>query len=670
LHEDIRMTYNSAYTGPQIDKAARLASIIFDDLAAMLADDRDYTAHTAGDVFWTSAEGFRYRVAASGASDHHLTTAGGVKIYVLPSADGVYNFKAFNPAADGMTDDYQKMVIALNAVSRGAVDPIFPAGPTIFFPNARYKMDTTIELKQAVCLKGDTSGINAANFSTLVFPADTAGIVVNRNDTFMGSRVLYYANEATVEGLATSAYGADSGTIQPNDILFAAAENTAYLVAPSNASDHDLTTPSGAKLYSGHTPVPTWTSAEGTIIDGLKIEGVLGSDPTAHGIRLRANATIRNTAVHRFSGDGIRIAAAVSFLAADYDLYGNANLWRLEYVTCNQNGMNGLYVEGSDANGGVCTLCNFTLNGRNGLHDRSFLGNTYVGCHTAANGYGQSGNNSGKTSIVVWNAVTSGQRYEAGWNATPAQLVATAPGTNEAIWKTRRGDTGGVAGGYVLWQAAQTEGTYFPACGYRCENDNARTLLLGCYSESDQSGNAYDGNHIGVIGGIQEYVSKGKLTRIEDGAGFYGSQFQADYIGDTDAYARIGGSSFLMLKGTPTGASFFNIAARNNNIRGDYGNSDAAVSFWITGDTTANQFGTSAPVKYLLVAPQIGIGDGSANPDSARRHQTRTAAPTTGAWARGDVVWNRSPSAGGFAGWICVTAGTPGTWKSFGAIGT
>ena len=45
-----------------------------------------------------------------------------------------------------------------------------------------------------------------------------------------------------------------------------------------------------------------------------------------------------------------------------------------------------------------------------------------------------------------------------------------------------------------------------------------------------------------------------------------------------------------------------------------------------------------------------------------------TAAPTTGTWIGGDIVYNSAPSAGGKIGWICVTAGTPGTWKAFGAI--
>jgi hypothetical protein len=42
----------------------------------------------------------------------------------------------------------------------------------------------------------------------------------------------------------------------------------------------------------------------------------------------------------------------------------------------------------------------------------------------------------------------------------------------------------------------------------------------------------------------------------------------------------------------------------------------------------------------------------------------RTAAPTTGSWRVGDVVWNSAPSAGGTPGWVCTTAGTPGTWKA------
>lgn len=54
--------------------------------------------------------------------------------------------------------------------------------------------------------------------------------------------------------------------------------------------------------------------------------------------------------------------------------------------------------------------------------------------------------------------------------------------------------------------------------------------------------------------------------------------------------------------------------------------------------------------------------------ESGIRNRYGTAAPTTGLWARGDRVWNSAPSAAGTEGWVCVTAGLPGTWKTFGVI--
>ncbi|HKR25362.1 MAG TPA: hypothetical protein VJS15_08900 [Allosphingosinicella sp.] len=45
-----------------------------------------------------------------------------------------------------------------------------------------------------------------------------------------------------------------------------------------------------------------------------------------------------------------------------------------------------------------------------------------------------------------------------------------------------------------------------------------------------------------------------------------------------------------------------------------------------------------------------------------------TAAPTAGAWKRGTRVYSLTPSASGTEGWVCVSAGTPGTWKAFGTI--
>jgi len=54
--------------------------------------------------------------------------------------------------------------------------------------------------------------------------------------------------------------------------------------------------------------------------------------------------------------------------------------------------------------------------------------------------------------------------------------------------------------------------------------------------------------------------------------------------------------------------------------------------------------------------------------DKQRRVFYGEAAPTTGTWAIGDRLYHTTPSAAGTMGWVCTTAGTPGTWKTFGAI--
>lgn len=38
------------------------------------------------------------------------------------------------------------------------------------------------------------------------------------------------------------------------------------------------------------------------------------------------------------------------------------------------------------------------------------------------------------------------------------------------------------------------------------------------------------------------------------------------------------------------------------------------------------------------------------------------APPTTGAWLRGDIIYNTLPSASNNPAWVCVASGTPGTW--------
>lgn len=42
--------------------------------------------------------------------------------------------------------------------------------------------------------------------------------------------------------------------------------------------------------------------------------------------------------------------------------------------------------------------------------------------------------------------------------------------------------------------------------------------------------------------------------------------------------------------------------------------------------------------------------------------------PDGGTYKTGDIVWNTAPRAGGYVGWVCVRAGSPGSWNPFGPI--
>jgi hypothetical protein len=69
---------------------------------------------------------------------------------------------------------------------------------------------------------------------------------------------------------------------------------------------------------------------------------------------------------------------------------------------------------------------------------------------------------------------------------------------------------------------------------------------------------------------------------------------------------------------------------------------------------------------YREVAQQVnGLSEGRIS----SLYQAAQSAPTTGTWMQGDYVTNSAPAELGTApnkyvvlGWVCIAAGTPGTW--------
>ena len=75
---------------------------------------------------------------------------------------------------------------------------------------------------------------------------------------------------------------------------------------------------------------------------------------------------------------------------------------------------------------------------------------------------------------------------------------------------------------------------------------------------------------------------------------------------------------------------------------------ECSLSFGIHGTTNTGKY------KFIEIGGQTVLAN--------------AIAPTTGTWKVGDRVYNTAPVAGGTEGWVCVLAGSPGTWKTFGSI--
>ena len=97
----------------------------------------------------------------------------------------------------------------------------------------------------------------------------------------------------------------------------------------------------------------------------------------------------------------------------------------------------------------------------------------------------------------------------------------------------------------------------------------------------------------------------------------------------------------------------------SNNI--NVGNSSStARQIRLFGNVSVN-VNNPDPTLNLAVAGNFGF--------AGRKFITGSEAPIHGSFALGDTCWNTSPNIGGYMGWVCISAGTPGQWAPFGLIG-
>jgi hypothetical protein len=94
-------------------------------------------------------------------------------------------------------------------------------------------------------------------------------------------------------------------------------------------------------------------------------------------------------------------------------------------------------------------------------------------------------------------------------------------------------------------------------------------------------------------------------------------------------------------------------------------NANSNFRSWLNGTSKTGTVDLFGLVSNQAPTSAVVLNGGSL---TALRTAADSAAPTSGAWLRGDRVWNSTPSAAGVPGWVCVTAGTPGTWKAMAVL--
>jgi hypothetical protein len=113
-----------------------------------------------------------------------------------------------------------------------------------------------------------------------------------------------------------------------------------------------------------------------------------------------------------------------------------------------------------------------------------------------------------------------------------------------------------------------------------------------------------------------------------------------------------GSSSFI-------GTIIFNNNVLKNNTAKQLSVADVELFFSFSGN-----------IQEGAGAYSVGSSNERWNSKPKRMFSGNGVAPvsSSGTFQVGDIIWNVTPVAGGEIGIVCVTAGTPGVWKSFGAI--
>lgn len=541
-----------------------------------------------------------------------LEQFGGAADYVSPSNRGTDNTAALNAA--------------LALINRYApVNARWPRVPRIELGLGAYYFASKIDLKVACHLRGQGGGHDDFNGGTrFVFPTGVQGITVNNSDTING----------TTESPTTSALGTVIEGIQ--------------IESEGGGTGWDITAETNTQIGA--------TAAANT-----------------YGMWLRTTCTIRDCVLKGWKGNALQI---IAFAGGVGPLRGNANGVKVDRLTVRENDAgtpsegHGVFVYGSDSN-----TCNFTdvqvrHAGLIGIWEHQTLGNTWV--NPRVDDFGRVAR---ATSIADLGAFQGGINYILiDWR--PGLGASTTPGTNSSIWYPLQ--TAGAASSlFPAWSGSATYACMLP---FLFHGNSVTSTVENPYIEGGFPGHAGGnpaefGTSVTVYGGQSQWTNS--TSRIYSVPSFgrgaaSNSGFVArrpSLIGTSDVTnfgtyteSRMGDAAGELLRWRIEKSGEVNYFHRFNAAGDIVFERDGQPAFWLaTTHLSTRQNGRGVADPYSMAFPGLVLVDPSDSGNN-RHLNCGIAAPTTGARARGERVWNVNAGPGQPDYWECIVAGTPGTW--------
>lgn len=607
-----------------------LGELLFDSAASCIASS--LTGFSEGQIIRTRADGFSYEVAASGASDHHVTTAGGVKLYVLPTDKG-YNVKAFGAAGDNSTDDTAAVQAAIDAVgstlpySSGVWNNLKEVNAIVHVPAGRYLITSTLEPNHNCLIHGDGWGSqfffdpSSAN-SDFIAPTDNTG------------------STSGLPGSNTALFFRDFYVTVKLDGGSTTGRNSASLSTVNSNSRHCFNFINGA---------------------GIRIENVMVTN-FHYGTAFRFSRGVEegrtdlwayyNTLVGCYARDCLLMYKPTSAMVATGCYFGHsvnypalADMASHEYMV-DFDGARGCSLTGSVEGYAAIALINDNGGGHglDGLYLEAFTPTPYA---IDVSGIPDS-------ALSVTHGSMS---YGYGYQKNIEHLVSRSSS-----------DVMNVGQNFGFGDCEEIE-IYHNSTW---QSPSFRDGLPG-YTHSPTGGTSAISS-TSFVGETCIVLTRGAGTAATENGFTYNWKIR----GGRNMVANIWCTCLVYFEGAETSST---VSIRNltppqtANFKKliEYSN---GWQLWGTYLTPGTDQGFTFQVKQLVgstdTADKISITAFRAYvngfkpiPGPYKWPEYRTAAPTAGTWRVGEHVWNSGVAAAGDPGWVCTTAGTPGTWKAF-----